>query len=401
MCKAKKVFVIGGCGHVGLPLAILSASKGHSTTIYDIDKQALEKVRRAEMPFLELDADQLLKEVLDNGMLRVTGHPKSIQDTDIIILVVGTPVDEHLNPRVDMIFKALDPCLPYFRDGQVVILRSTVFPGVSAKVQDFFHRKGLNIDVTFCPERIVQGYAVREIQNLPQIVSGFSKKGMSTVCEYFSSIVPKVIELEPMEAELAKLFTNAYRYIEFAIANQFYMVAESEGVDYFKVHNAIKNDYPRMANIPSPGFTAGPCLFKDTMQLSVFYHHHFSLGLSSVWINEGLVDFVVARLKKDHNLREMTVGILGMAFKANSDDIRDSLSYKLRRLLLLEAKTVLCHDPLVRDPDFVSLEYIFQHCNVVIVGAPHDPYRDLDIPENIVVVDIWNCVSGRRSGRTG
>ncbi len=170
------------------------------------------------------------------------------------------------------------------------------------------------------------------------------------------------------------------------------MIAEAHGADYHRIQEAIKRDYPRLAHLPGPGFAAGPCLLKDTMQLAAFYNHNFSLGHAALWINEGLPDFIVEELKRKHGLRGKTVAILGMAFKAESDDKRDSLSYKLRKLLRLEAKTTLCCDPYVRDPGLVPAEEAVAKSDILIVATPHRAYHELRIPSDKIVIDIWNCL---------
>lgn len=388
------VAVIGGCGHVGLPLAALSAAKGRRTTIYDIDESALRKVARGEPPFMEDGLAPLLREGRDSGQLCVSSDPHVLSDAQYVVLVVGTPVDEYLHPKLDALLAALTPCLPYLGGGQTLILRSTVFPGMSRRIQDELTDRGLDVDVAFCPERIAQGHAIHESQKLPQIISAFSDRGLAGARAFFAPIAPKVVVLEPLEAELAKLFTNSYRYIEFAIVNQLYMIAEAHGASYHRIASAIKEDYPRLAHLPGPGFAAGPCLLKDTMQLAAFYSNNFSLGHAALWINEGLPDFIVAKLKARHELRRKTVGILGMAFKAENDDKRDSLSYKLRRLLSLEARRTLCHDPYVEDPDLSPLAKVIEESDVLIVATPHVMYRGLELPADKIVVDIWEATRG-------
>ena len=195
--------------------------------------------------------------------------------------------------------------------------------------------------------------------------------------------------LTPEEAELAKLFTNVWRYIKFAAANQLYMIANDFDVDFERVRVAIGVDYPRAADIAAAGFAAGPCLLKDTMQLAAFHNNNFSLGQTSMMINEGLPQYVVARLEKRHHLEFLTVGILGMAFKAESDDVRSSLSYKLKRILSFKAAGVLCTDPYVTvDPDLLPLDEVVEQADLLVIGAPHQAYRDLDT--NKPIVDIWN-----------
>jgi UDP-N-acetyl-D-mannosaminuronic acid dehydrogenase len=192
-----------------------------------------------------------------------------------------------------------------------------------------------------------------------------------------------------LEAELAKLFTNSWRYIQFATANQFYMIAEEYGVDFYNVYNAMTHNYPRTKGFPKPGFAAGPCLFKDTMQISAFTNNKFFLGHCAMLINEGLPNFVIQQIKKQHALNEMTAGILGMAFKAESDDRRQSLSYKLKKLLQVEAKEVLCSDVFIHEPGFVSEADLLSRCDIVIIGAPHKRYCNLDY-SGVILVDVWN-----------
>jgi len=392
MVDSEKVTVVGGCGHIGLPLSILSALRGRKTAIFDIDSDAVARVREGTMPFLEDGAGELLKEALASEMLTVSDDPEVVRDAAVVVLVVGTPVDKYLNPRIDVIFDALGPLMQYLCEGQTLILRSTVYPGTSEKVADFFRREGLGMEVAFCPERVLQGAAIREIQELPQIISGFSERAVSVARDFFSLFTSEIVEVTPLEAELSKLFTNAYRYIEFAAVNQFYMIAENEGADYRRIEKVMKTGYPRLKNLPGPGFAAGPCLFKDTMQLAAFYQNHFSMGLSAVWVNEGLPDFIVAQIKKTQPLSKVTAGILGMAFKANNDDKRDSLSYKLRKLLRQEAGEVLCSDEFIRDSSFVTAQELIERCEVLIVGVPHNKYRDIRIPEGKTVVDVWNVL---------
>ena len=394
------VAVVGGCGHVGLPLAVLCASSGAPTAIYDIDQAALRRVGRGEAPFLERGLEPLLRRALEAGRLSLSNDPKVLADARFVVLVVGTPVDKYLNPEVEALFDALEPCLPHLRAGQTLILRSTVYPGMSARIQRFVHERGLDVDVAFCPERIAQGYAIEEMRELPQIVSAFSPRGLAGARAFFAPMAPELIELEPLEAELAKLFTNSYRYIEFAIVNQFYMMAETHGASYARIEAAIKHRYPRLAHLPGPGFAAGPCLLKDTMQLAAFDNHNFALGHAALWINEGLPDFIVRQLKAAHALRELTVGVLGMAFKAENDDKRDSLSYKLRKLLRIEARRTLCHDPYVSDPGLAPLEQVLAESDVLIVATPHRMYRELTVREGMIVVDMWGCLPRRGEGES-
>ena len=387
------VVVIGGAGHVGLPLSIVLASRGHRVVVYDLDQNAVDTVMRGELPFLEPGAQPVLIEALASGMLTATTSPDSVASASTVIVVIGTPVDEHLNPDPTAMTKALAACQEHFRDGQLIILRSTVYPGVTALVERFFADRGLDVDVAFCPERIAEHRAMEELVSLPQIVASRTPRGREAASALFRTMTETIVDLEPEEAELAKLFTNTWRYIKFAAANQFYMMANDRGLDFERIRQGIALDYPRAADLPGAGFAAGPCLLKDTMQLAAFSDNTFALGHSAMLVNEGLPLYLVSRLEESMPLSELTVGILGMAFKAGSDDIRSSLAYKLRRVLRFKAAEVLVTDPLVRietEPTLLPLDEVLERSDVLIIAAPHREYADLD--PGIPVIDVWNLL---------
>jgi UDP-N-acetyl-D-mannosaminuronic acid dehydrogenase len=385
------VVVIGGCGHVGLPLAIALADRGASVLVYDVSKTAVDLVNEAVLPFDEPGAADKLKAAVASGTLRATTDPAVVGEAESVVIVIGTPVDEHLNPDPQAIPRALEVCAEYFRDGQLLVLRSTVFPGVTRLVERMVQEQGLDVDVSFCPERIAEGRAMTELYALPQIVSGRSSNVRDRAAALFGRLTEQIVEMEPEEAELAKLFTNTWRYIKFAAVNQFYMIADSKGLDFEKIRLGLTEDYPRAADMPGAGFAAGPCLFKDTMQLAAFNDNNFALGHAAMLVNEGLPLYVVSRLADEHDLSELTVGILGASFKAGSDDIRSSLAYKLKRILTFKSRRVLMTDPYVTvDPGLVPLDQVLAESDVLIVATPHPEYRGIvtDKP----VADVWNVL---------
>jgi UDP-N-acetyl-D-mannosaminuronic acid dehydrogenase len=393
MVKAtpRDVVVVGGCGHVGLPLAIAFADRGLNVGIYDINEASVKLVENGQLPFQEEGAAEVLERVLAAGRLSASTDPSIIANADAVVVVIGTPVDEHLNPDPHAVTRALADATEHFREGQLLVLRSTVYPGVTDGVERMFADRGLKIDVAFCPERIAEGKAMEELFTLPQIVSGRTQDVRDRAARLFGHLTDSIVELEPEEAELAKLFTNTWRYIKFAAANQFYVMANDHGLDFDKIRKALAYDYPRASDMPGAGFAAGPCLFKDTMQLAAFSDNSFVLGHSAMLVNEGLPLYLVSQLEKKYDLANLRVGILGMAFKGESDDIRSSLSYKLKRILEFRAREVLCTDPYVTvDESLVPLERVLGEADLVVIGAPHKVYRDLDA--SVPVVDVWNLL---------
>jgi UDP-N-acetyl-D-mannosaminuronic acid dehydrogenase len=388
--NSAEVAVVGGAGHVGAPLAIVLAHHGMPTLIHDLNVKAMETLASGRLPFLEEGGEPLLKEVLARKLLTFDSNPASLSGVPYVVVTIGTPIDEFHNPMLDVVRKCIDALLPHLVDDQTIVMRSTVFPGVTEYVHNYLRASGKHIHVAFCPERVVQGYSVRELQTLPQIISGATPEAEERAAKLFAKIAPKLVRMAPKEAEFAKLISNSYRYIQFAATNQFYTMVESAGVSYRSVMKGLKEDYPRMSDFPSPGFAAGPCLFKDTLQLAAYTNNTFGLGYAAMHVNEGLPAYVVSRLQSQYRLGEATVGILGMAFKAESDDIRASLSYKLRKLLRFNAKAVLSTDPFVTvDPELVPVEQLIAKSDILVMGVPHKAYRDLDL-RGKPLIDVWN-----------
>jgi len=391
----QEVVIVGGGGHVGLPLGIVFADRGLRVTLLEIDANKVKTINSGCMPFLEAGAEQVLHRVVGRN-LTATLDSACLRSAGTVVAVVGTPVDRHLNPTVVELHRSIDAMLDEIADDALLVLRSTVYPGASKLVYDRIQRRGRKVHLAFCPERIAEGRAMEELSSLPQIVAAFTPEARSRAHELFLTITPHIIDLEPLEAELAKLFTNSWRYLNFAISNQFYVLAESYGLDFHRIHEAVTRDYPRMRSFARAGFAAGPCLLKDTLQLSAFSGNSFFMGHAAMLINEGLPNFIVNQLRA-HDLPNRRIAILGMAFKADSDDYRESLSYKLRHLLEVEAKEVLCSDPYVPDATLVPLELALGCADTVILGAPHSVYRDLVIAPDKHVIDIWGFWRDTRS----
>ncbi len=385
------IAVLGGAGRVGLPLSIALADRGAKVVISDTSEAAVAKINAGELPFREDGAAAALHRALAADRLVATTDPSVVARCATLIVVLGTPVDAHLNPDPQSILRALESVTDHLHDGQLLILRSTVYPGVTERLERSLAEQGLDVDVAFCPERIAEGAAMTELFSLPQLVGSSTEQGRKRAAEVFRTLTDHIVELTPEEAELAKLFTNNWRYLKFAAANQFYMIASSRGLDFTRIRAALMDGYPRAQDLPGAGFAAGPCLFKDTMQLAAFNDNNYFLGHAAMLVNEGLPLHVVQLLAAEHDLSNLTVGILGMAFKAESDDTRESLSYKLKRILTFQAKRVLCTDPYVTsDPSLVPLETVLAEADLLVVGAPHAIYRELRVEQP--VADVWGIL---------
>ena len=384
--------VLGGGGHVGLPLSLVFARAGCRVGVLDTNQKTLDRIALGEMPFREAGADELLRHLLPTGRLVLSADPAMLRRAATVVVVIGTPIDEFLSPSMSIFDETVDELAPNLRPDALIVLRSTVFPGTTERVRERLRRRGCEVDVAFCPERIAENHALEELTSLPQIVGSDDERSGDRAEALFRTLVDGIVRTTTKEAELAKLFTNTWRYMKFAVANQFFVIAHEAGVDYDNILRAIREDYPRAADLPGPGFAAGPCLFKDTMQLSAFTSDHFPMGQSAMQVNEGMPAYIVTALERRYgDLTDRTIGILGMAFKAESDDSRASLSYKLRKLLTWAGAQVRCTDPYVADPRLEPLEDVVVGSEILVLGVPHRAYRGLSVGGKDVV-DIWGAL---------
>jgi UDP-N-acetyl-D-mannosaminuronic acid dehydrogenase len=373
---SRDVVVVGGCGHIGLPLAIALASRGAVVAALDVNVAAVAAVGAGELPFREPGAELPLRQALAAGTLTVGAEAGVISTAEHVIVAVDGDIET-----------ALAGLGGRLRSGQLLVLRATVPPGSTARAEKLVADLGLEVAVAYCPERIAEGHALTELFELPQIAASHSPAALERAASLFRLLTPVIVPMVPEEAELAKLFANAWRYVTFATANQMYAIANDAGLDYERIRQGLVLNYQRGAHLPRAGFAAGPCLRKDTGWLTEV-SAGFSIGQEAITANEGLADYLVARLEQQYWLADMCVGILGMAFKAGSDDIRGSLSYRLKRLLNGRGATVLCTDPLVRtDPDLVPLADVLACADLLIVATPHPEYQRL--PAGLPVADVW------------
>ena len=383
--KKFDVCIVGGAGHIGLPLGLLLKSKNKRVVLYDKNTKIINKINSGIMPFIEKGANKLLKK--NKEKIFATNNIKYIKNVKIVIVCIGTPITNNLKPNFKYFFRLFEELKSHLNKDQVIIIRSSIYPGSCRKIINILGKKFKHI--SYCPERILQGEALIELPILPQIISGYNKRGIDISKKLFNSITSKTIVTTVLEAEFIKLFSNAWRYINFAASNQFFMICQSFNLDFKKVRNFMMDGYDRNANLPKAGFAAGPCLVKDTIQLSHFVKNKFPMGIESLKINEGLPLYLIQNLKKNNQLKNKKIGILGLTFKSNVDDIRDSLSFKLIKILKKQMVKVLVSDEFYKHPDGITKKELIKKSDVIILAVPHKSYKGIKIPKNKIVIDTW------------
>jgi UDP-N-acetyl-D-mannosaminuronic acid dehydrogenase len=391
-----------GLGRVGLPLALSFADRGLAVIGVERVASTLESIESGRMPFQEAGTQELLDRVHAGAGLRLTPHVQDAAEADHIVLTLGTPAHIHIEIDVSQVRHALDDLLPVLREGHSVVLRSTVAPGTTDWVAGYLEQRrgftvGEDLFVSHVPERIAENHFLEEIATLPTIVGGVGAGSSAKAAELFEVFGTRIVETTPVEAELAKIWTNILRYTQFALPNLLMMECEQYGANVFDVIELINRDYPR-GGIAAPGLTAGSCLRKDF----VFSEERSSapgMLLAVSRVHETVPLFLVEGLKRrlGGSVRDRKVAVLGLTFKRDSDDQRDSLSFKLIRLLERELAVVSRHDPFV-PADSEPLESALAGADAVVVATNHSDFEQLvpRLPPGALVVDPWNVTGADR-----
>ena len=384
--KLTDILIIGGTGHIGLPLGILFADQGKKVVLLDKDKKNIKKVNNLEMPYMEDGGEKLLKKNKKN--IFATSDTSLIKYAKIVIVCIGTPV-KNSKPDLSNFFKMFKKIKSELNPKNLLVIRSSIYPGTVNKINKILGKNFQNI--SYCPERVVQGKSIPELPKLPQIISGVSKKSVNDSKKLFKLICKKIITTSILEAELIKLFSNAWRYINFSISNQFYMICDKFDVDFKNLRKNMIDGYERNKGIPHAGFAAGPCLYKDTAQLNSFLNNSFSLGVAATKINQGFTNFIYKKMKNEfnNNLRKKKIGILGVAFKPDIDDKRDSLSIDLYEFLKKKKLNVKISDDFVKMKQLISKKKLIRESDIIILGVPHSSYKGLKISKNKFLIDTW------------
>ena len=324
------ILIVGGAGHIGLPLGILFANKNKKVILYDKNLINIKKINHSIMPFMEDGGGKILRK--NKSRILATNDKKYIKHAKIVIICIGTPVKNN-KPDLKFFFKMFEEIKNELDPKKLLVIRSSIYPGTCKKIQSYLGPQFKNI--SYCPERVVQGKSITELPKLPQIISGITNNSIEKSKKLFKLICNKIIVTSILEAELIKLFSNAWRYVNFSISNEFYMICENLGIDFNILRKNMISGYERNKGIPTAGFAAGPCLYKDTVQLNAFLNNSFLLGKSATKINQNFPKFLYQKikLKFGKKLKNKTIGILGMSFKSNIDDTRDSLSIELFNFL--------------------------------------------------------------------
>jgi UDP-N-acetyl-D-mannosaminuronic acid dehydrogenase len=391
----KGTVAIVGLGRIGLPLALSFADHGLDVIGVEKQQRVIDLIQACEMPFEETGMQDVLERVLPTGRLSIADSIHQAAGADWIVLTLGTPTFSHIEVDISDIRGVVDDLMPLLRPGQTLILRSTVGPGTTEWLAGYIEqRRGFDVGTDFfvahVPERIAVNHFLEEIESLPTIIGGIDPDSGEKAAELFQVFGTEILHTTPVQAELAKTWTNILRYVEFAIPNLLMMNAEQHGANAFEVIDLINHDYPR-GGMKKPGLTAGTCLRKD-FAFSEERSNAPGMLLAVSRVHESMPLFMVEGMKRrmGGSLRDCKVAVLGLTFKRDTDDTRDSLSSKLIRLLERELAHVARHDPFApSDP----LESALDGAQAIVVATNHSAYDDVleRLPQDALLVDPWNA----------
>jgi len=393
------IIAVIGLGRVGLPLASVLANSGFKISGVDANQSRLESIKKGVCPFYDPPLQENLEKAISSGNVSVVKNISESNLPDIIFFTVGTPSSGEGTVDYSQLYGALEEISNINIKDKMIILRSTMPPKTTEDIiipylEDKSSLKcGIDFGLAVCPERILEGKAVKELFELPEIIGGISKISTEIAKEVFLAINPnkEILITTLTGGELAKLFTNIYRYTTFALANEFAVWSEMYGVDGSEIIKLANHNYDR-CNIPMPGFAGGPCLSKDGTFLD--QNTTFTSIVSTAWkLNESIPQHIINNIKKiGGNLFNKKITVLGLSFKSGSDDLRNSPSVKLTEILKSTGANILIHDPYVKSTS--SLDESLKESDIVIIATNHKEFKDIKDKINNsnakIIYDVWS-----------
>jgi UDP-N-acetyl-D-mannosaminuronic acid dehydrogenase len=392
--KFNDILVVGGAGHIGLPLSLFLFSKYQAVTIFDISTKAVSDINKGKMPFVEHGCEEILKQTVRSQRFHAINDLSESEGKlwPVAIIIIGTQLLENQQPDRLGVFECVKSILGNLQRGALLILRSTIYPGTTVLVEELLATQGRSdIRVVFAPERIAEGFALEELQDLPQIVGSNNKIAGDLGKSFFISLGNVVVEASANEAEIIKLLTNVYRFAHFAIANALYLTSENLGFNYSRIFKLMTDQYPRLESLPKPGYVGGPCLIKDSIQLNSFIGGDSSLIQFALKANRDMVDHTVAKtlaFRKEN--KQFVVGVIGLSFKPDIDDFRDSPIVEVMRKLKVEKVKVFYSDPYVQTEEFDkrTIDELQEISDVILIGTLHSDYKGLQLTKPSF--SVWN-----------
>lgn len=398
----KKKICIMGLGYIGLPTAALLATKGHQVHGVDIKPEVVEIINKGLIHIVEPELDAFVKSAVQSGNLKASLKPDF---ADIFIITVPTPVDRDNNPDITYVIEATNAIAPFIKEGNCLILESTSPIGTTEKLVQLLKDKGIDtnkINVVYSPERVLPGQTMRELVQNDRIVGGITPEAAAIVCEFYESFVQgKVIKTNSRTAEMSKLTENACRDVNIAFANELSILCDKFNIDVWELIS-LANRHPRI-NILRPGSgVGGHCIAVDPWFIVAEGKEDAKIIRTAREINNRKPNWVVEKVTKEisafkvkHN-REPLVACMGIAFKPDIDDLRESPSLYIVNQLLSSGIELIISEPNIAAHKSIKLTHYKEAINqadIIVFLVSHKEFKTVSVPENKIVLDICGVKS--------
>ena len=392
----KKLISIIGLGYIGLPTAALLASEGFVVNGCDINQDVIDTINQGEIHIVEPELHQLVRSALATGRLKVSTSP---QAGDIYIICVPTPFHKSSNipqPNIDYVLAATKSIAPYIKPGDIVILESTSPVGTTKQIQELLSdfAKTDQLHIAYCPERVLPGNIIKELVENDRIIGGVTAAATKAAASFYRSFVKgEVHEVDDKTAEMCKLTENSFRDLNIAFANELSLVCDKAGINVWNLIE-LANHHPRV-NILQPGVgVGGHCIAVDPWFIISRDIENTKLIRTSREINNYKTDWVINKIKIAadkkilKNSKKPTIACLGLAFKPNIDDLRESPALHIAEALKLEGYNIIAVEPNInshKNFPIVDLEKALVDAEIIVILVKHRQFIDLRIQQQLTL----------------
>jgi len=399
----KKICVIG-LGYIGLPTAALLANKGYDVHGVDVVQSTVDTINRGEIHIVEPELDTFVQAAVKSEKLKATLVPV---EADVFIIAVPTPFHDGFVPNIDYVISATRAISPYIKEGNIVILESTSPVGTTDKVEEVLKEEGIDTSklyIAHCPERVLPGQIMRELVENDRIVGGTTKEATQKTVEFYKTFVDgEVLSTDAKTAEMAKLTENSFRDTNIAFANELSILCDKFGINVWELI-ALTNRHPRV-NVLQPGAgVGGHCIAVDPWFIVHAGGEDAKIIRTAREVNTYKTEWAIEKIKnealkfeKEHG-RKAKVACMGLAFKPNIDDLRESPALYITRQLRANNLDVLAVEPNIEsfsEFDIVDYKEALEKADVVTFLVGHKEFKNLDIGLNKSVLNFCGVDKGR------
>jgi len=380
----KKICILG-LGYIGLPTAALLSNRGFYVHGVDIEESKVDTINKGKAYFYEPGLDNLISKSIDKNMLVAD---KKASKADVFIIAVPTPFKDNFEPNIDFVIEAIESIIPFLEDNNLIIIESTIPVGTTKMVENYIKDKGIDVSkihIAHCPERVLPGNIIDEMENNDRIVGGTKEFSTEKIADFYKSFVKgNIFSTDDKTAEMAKLTENSFRDLNIAFANEISMICDKENINPWELIN-LANKHPRVNILnPSPG-VGGHCIAVDPWFIINSNKSESQIIKKAREVNLFKTEWVINQIKsfaidyKKKHKKNPTICCMGLSYKPNVDDCRESPSIQIVNTLEKENFTVVAVEPNIdkfENINLVNLEEGLNNSEIVVWLVKHKEFEN-------------------------